>query len=85
MKFTNGNWLMKKGIVPTYVESIFEYDLFDDHLRILGCSIPKSDRSTFGDVALTIDIDSPLDDVIRVKLTHFKGTLKKGPFYPIHE
>lgn len=86
MKFTSGYWLVRKEITPLYA---IEYA---DH-RILGKGLtvyaPEKHITGRGDCLnigmLTVRLTSPMEDVIKVSITHFQGEPCKGPFAPVAE
>lgn len=86
MKFTDGNWMHLPGVSAHYAS---EAHLASDHgyrLRILAPCHPIRHRGdTLSGPLLTVDLSSPLPDVIRVKVTHFEGALDNGPHFEVSE
>ena len=74
MKFTDGQWLLREGVTAAYPSAAHEVDVTDQGLRVLAPTFPVRDR---GDLlkgpVLTLDVGSPMTDVISVTLTHFAG------------
>jgi len=86
MKFTDGNWMHLPGVSAHYAsEAHLAYDQ-GDRLRILAPCHPIRHRGdTLSGPLLTVDLSSPLPDVIRVKVTHFEGALDNGPHFEVTE
>jgi alpha-D-xyloside xylohydrolase len=74
MKFTDGQWLLREGVTAAYPSAAHEVEANDQRLRVLAPTFPVRHR---GDLLkgpiLTLDLASPLTDVISVTLTHFAG------------
>ncbi|KAG9023526.1 hypothetical protein FRB95_012978 [Tulasnella sp. JGI-2019a] len=85
MKFTDGLWLKANGVA------------FSGGVEVVNAVLPKKDEvelmvatrhiATRGDTLngamLTVNISSPCDDIVKVKLTHFKGRKPKGPNFEL--
>ena len=86
MKFTDGNWMHLPGVSAHHAsEAHLAYDQ-GDRLRILAPCHPIRHRGdTLSGPLLTVDLSSPLPDVIRVKVTHFEGALDNGPHFEVTE
>jgi alpha-D-xyloside xylohydrolase len=84
MKFIDGNWLIREGyhiINPVEVQDVFSKD---NALTIYGTPRHVVDRSNLLDTPLlTVQLFSPIKDVIGVRITHHKGINKKGPEFEI--
>ena len=80
MKYENGNWLLGEMVKDFYPTKTYEITKKDDQVRIY---CPTSEIRTKADIQgganLTIEIQAPLKDVIRITVFHHKGGLKKGP------
>lgn len=88
MKFANGNWLMREGIEPQYAVDVYETIPQGDKLTMYASSsmpFPGAGRRRIGGTSITIELTAPMDDVIGVALTHFKGQNKNEPQFEIHE
>jgi len=80
MKFTDGNWLMRAGVQAFYPIEARDIVISHDTLTVYAPTrriIHRGDTLT--GPLLTIELSSPLPDVIRVKLTHFAGQAPKSP------
>ena len=74
MKFTDGFWLMREGVSFTSAVEAYRVENLGDSLRILAATKPVAHRgATLNAATLTVQIDSPLEDVIRVKSIHHAG------------
>lgn len=86
MKFINGYWLMKDGIVPTYAVEYADHAISGNELTIYTQSKHinhRGDQLNIG--TLTIRLTSPRKDIIKVSVTHFDGAVYKGPFAAVQE
>src|SRR5262245_51357988 len=80
MKFTDGNWLLREGVQAFYPIEARDIKISHDTLPVYAPTrriIHRRDPLT--GPLLTIELSSPLPDVIRVKLTHFAGQVPKLP------
>ncbi|MCH4040352.1 MAG: alpha-xylosidase [Lachnospiraceae bacterium] len=86
MKFTNGYWAVRDYIVPQYAAEYAEHQ-FDGKTLTVYAPVKhiagRGDKLNIG--IITITLTSPMDNIIRVGLTHFAGTIEKGPFAEVHE
>src|SRR3989337_1495323 len=84
MKFTDGQWLLREGVAAAYPSSVHEVTTTDQGLRGLAPTFPVRDR---GDLlkgpVLTVDLGSPMTDVISVTLTHFAGEQPRRPEFDL--
>lgn len=81
MKFTNGYWLMRDYIVPQYAAEYADYH-FDGKTLTVYAPVKhiegRGDKLNIG--MITITLTSPMENIIRVGLMHFAGTIENGPF-----
>ncbi|WMC91984.1 alpha-xylosidase [Kineothrix sp. MB12-C1] len=86
MKFTNGYWLTRKNIKPIYAVEYAYHKIIDDKLIIYAASVHTPGRAESINVAmLTITLESPMDNIINVKVEHFRGRKDRGPHYQIND
>jgi alpha-D-xyloside xylohydrolase len=84
MKFTDGNWLLQPG---AHVHSPVE--IHDVLVEANGLTVTAPTRAiqhrgdTLQGPLLTVRVESPLADVIKVKVTHFVGAAERGPHIPL--
>jgi alpha-D-xyloside xylohydrolase len=84
MKFTDGHWMMREGVTPTYPVEVLDVATTADGLRVLAPSYPvNSRRDLQSGAVLTIDLTAPMPDVVGVRLTHLAGTTKKSPAFEL--
>jgi len=86
MKFTDGAWMMRPGVQASYASEAYEVIRSERTVRIIAPTRPIRHRGdTLQGPNLTIDISSPLKDVIRVRIVHFAGVQQRGPDFEITE
>lgn len=81
MKFTNGFWQNAEGITPLYAAEYADSRINGSELTVYA---PGKHITSRGDCLnlgiLTVKLSSPMEDVIKVSLTHFEGKRYPGPF-----
>ena len=85
MKFSDGFWLNKKNYNVSYATHTYKLDC--SHNSILAFAAPYivyNRGMTLGGPNLEVRISSDLENVIRVSVCHFKGTLKNSPKFDMH-
>lgn len=81
MKFTDGYWCVKKGITPLYAAEYSSHKVKDKELVLYAPGRHIADRGDCLNLGmLTIRLTSPMEDVIKVTVTHFEGIASRGPF-----
>ncbi len=86
MKFTDGFWLMRAGVVPHYATDVA--DAIDDgrSLTVWAATRPLAGRTaTLGGPLLTVRLSSPMRDVISVRMSHWEGTPEPRPTFELSE
>lgn len=85
MKFTNGYWLDRDGLVINKPEEIYDYEYADNKLTLYAPYKKIAARNDTLNLGMsTIELTSPLPNVIGVKIKHF-DTLEKGPAFSIND
>ena len=85
MKFTEGYWCIKKEITPLYAVEYADSRQNGNELTVYAPGKHISDRGDCLNVGmLTIRLTSPVEDVIRESVSHFDGTVIRGPFARIY-
>ncbi len=84
MKFTNGLWLIKDNFDINSPAQVYDYRISDDNKKatifVPYKAVNNRDQTT--DVgATTIDVTSPLKNVLGIKLTHFDQFPKQPSFH----
>lgn len=84
MKFTDGHWMLREGVHPAYPVEILDTEPGPGSLRIYAPTYPIKHRVDLqrGPV-ITVDLSSPMPDVIGVQLTHFAGEVAKPPRFEL--
>lgn len=84
MKFTEGYWRMRPGVTPYFLAQVHEVESDGRSLTVYAPTRPIPHRgSTIGLPVLTVRFSSPMENVVRVQLTHFKGGQARKPEFEI--
>ncbi|MFM6977684.1 MAG: alpha-xylosidase, partial [Micrococcales bacterium] len=74
MKFTNGFWLLREGVSLSKAVQLQKIEHDGQKLELLYATKKIEHRgNTLNIGTVGVEVDSPLDDVIRLKATHLKG------------
>jgi len=85
MKFTSGHWEMRPGVKPHYAEQAYEVNATPDNLTIYAATRRVANRGdTLNYPILTVQLSSPMPDVIGVRLFHHKGVRPVGPSFELY-
>jgi alpha-D-xyloside xylohydrolase len=85
MKFTNGFWLIRPEFIPSYPVEYSMHELNGNNLILYASSKHISTRGDMLNIPVfTITLSSPMRDVIKVSMCHFKGAPYKKPFFEIY-
>ena len=86
MKFTDGFWQMREHIKPGYAVEYIDHEVHGKTLTVYTTSKHVANKGDTQDVnMLTIDITSPMENVIKVSMAHFIGKLEKEPFIKVKQ
>ncbi len=87
MKFTNGYWLIRPEYQMTYATETYRLSHDDKSLTVLmpARHIGENRGAILDGGTLTATLSSPIENVLRVKLQHFKGAQDRGPHFPLYE
>lgn len=86
MKFRDGYWGIR-----TNVRHIAKVEIVDTHVKAGSLSVFSASKriakrgDTLNTPVLTMELTSPLANVIHVRSYHFKGALNEGPFFDLKE
>jgi alpha-D-xyloside xylohydrolase len=85
MKFTDGFWLLRSGITMQHATQVQSFELTgaSGHEKVRAIVAPKvvtHRGATLNTATLLIDLDSPREDIIRVKATHHSGGVEALKF-----
>lgn len=85
MKFTNGFWRMREEIDPIYAVEYYDSVILGNELTVFAATKHMSKRGdTLNQPMLTITFSSPMENIIKVSVVHFKGALYKGPHFEVN-
>ena len=80
MKFTNGYWLTKPEYEMNYAIESYSGRRTDDSLTVICPCVPVSGRGgIMNHPTLTVTFTSPMEDIIRVTVEHFRGVRNREP------
>jgi len=86
MKFTDGNWLIRKGVSAHYAAEAHRIERGEHELKILAPTwLVKHKTDTLQGPLLTVRLSSPMADVVRVRATHFEGNVQRAPQFEIQD
>ena len=86
MKFTDGYWGLREGVRLFTPAAAREVQVGSSSLTVFAPCRPIRHRGdTLNAPQLTLTFSSPLEDVIRVHICHFKGGLRRGPDFELHQ
>ncbi len=84
MKFESGQWRLLPGTEAVYPLTITDVCLEPDALIVSGYSRHVRERNDYLEGSLfNVRFSSPLPDVIRVQITHFKGRRERQPVFDL--
>ncbi|MCB0226083.1 MAG: alpha-xylosidase, partial [Anaerolineae bacterium] len=85
MKFTDGYWHFREGLTPHFPIHVHDIEMEPDALIVYGTTKRLTQR---GDVLntglLTVRFSSPMPDVIRVQMWHYKGQRPLSPTFALN-
>ena len=84
MKFTNGYWLTRPEFTAESAKQLFD---FRKTARSLTAYLPtrpvENHGGTLNGALLTLELSSPAENVVRVRVCHHKGGLRETPAFPL--
>src|SRR5579859_5479025 len=84
MKFTDGYWQLRPGVTMHRPAEAYDVTAAEGRLTLYAPARPIGHRvDTLNNPLFTIELWSPLPDVIGVRLTHFAGTVDRGPRFEL--
>ena len=85
MKFGNGCWLQKEGCECFAPQQVYFVKTEPKKVTLCAPTGRINHRGdTLGGIVLTVEITSPMPEVIRVKTSHHLGVQKKGPDFELN-
>src|SRR3954452_5876963 len=86
MKFTDGYWQTLPGVSVLQPRAVAEVVVGDADVRVYAPTAPQLRRGdSLNRPLVTVAFDSPMDDVIRVRIEHFSGGVDRGPHFAVAE
>ncbi|MET7464176.1 alpha-xylosidase [Nonomuraea sp. NPDC005501] len=86
MKFKDGYWRMRPGVRGEYATAAHDVTADAAALRVLAPTRPITRRgNTIDGPVLTVDVSSPMAEVIRVRVVHFAGSVPDAPAFDVRE
>ena len=86
MKFSNGNWLNKEGYTLEHPMELYDVEKKERSLTVYAPFTPIIHRGkTLDGGMMTVELSSPLEDVICVKLSHHSGGIEREPYFDLHK
>ncbi|ADN01371.1 alpha-xylosidase [Spirochaeta thermophila] len=80
MKFTDGYWRMRKGVVPFFPHTVWEVIRSEREVKAhVLCTRVRHRGDTLNVPLLTVRIWSPREDVLGVEVVHHLGGVPKAP------
>ncbi|PJJ55779.1 alpha-D-xyloside xylohydrolase [Compostimonas suwonensis] len=75
VKFTDGFWVLRPGVVAEYAHEAYDIDQRDGTLVVTAPTARIRGRGdTLNQPLLTVTLSSPLEGVVRVRIEHHTGT-----------
>jgi len=86
MKFTNGYWMNRDGYELIYPKVAYDAKVKEGTMTVYApCTHVYNMGSTLGAGMMTIELSSPLENVIKVKAYHHKGIYNNEPELAIRD
>ena len=86
MKFADGYWLTQHGYSLRYAGQAYEVDTDSRSIRILATPSRIWNRGqTLGGPNLELTFTAVMEDVIKVSIVHYRGTLDNAPKFELNE
>ena len=86
MKFTNGFWSLKENITGNFPSCVYD---IEKEARRLAVHVPLRQifnrGMTLNCPMMEISVTSPLENVLRIRITHYKGGTDPGPHFNLNE
>ena len=80
MKFTDGFWQIRPGVIPHYSSQVHEVEIEPEAMTVHAVTNKLVTRGdTLNQSMLAIRFSTPMDNVIRVQIVHHKGGLPRKP------
>lgn len=86
MKFTDGYWMTRPEFDMSYATEVYQVKELDKGLRVLAATrhLGGNKGLALNMPALEVDLSSPLEGIICVEVTHFKGAKPIRPQFDLN-
>ena len=86
MKFADGYWLTQHGYTLRYASQAYDTETDGRSIRVLATPTHIYNRGqTLGGPNLELTFTAVADDIIRVSIVHYRGTLDNGPHFALYD
>ena len=86
MKFTDGQWLKRKGYTELNPKTVFDHHFDGKNLQVyLSTRVIEERANVLDQGTITFKFSAPLKDMIRVQVTHFEGQRDLGPRFTLND
>ncbi|MGI5894254.1 MAG: alpha-xylosidase [Candidatus Merdivicinus sp.] len=80
MKFTNGYWLVREGCAVEPAKQLYDYQIHREAVTLyLPCRKVEGHGATLNGAVITVEITSPLEDILHIRAWHHIGAVKNAP------
>ncbi|MDQ0375047.1 alpha-xylosidase [Cellulomonas humilata] len=84
MKFTDGYWQTLPGVSVLHPRDVADVVVGDAGVRVYAPTAPQRRRGdSLNRPLVSVAFDSPMDDVIRVRIEHHSGGVDRGPHFEV--
>lgn len=86
MKFTDGFWRVKEGVKLYHPTHVYDYKIDQNSITVYAPAHFITNRGqTLQGPVFTIRFSSPVEDVIKVQIWHYKGKKDKWPYFNVFQ
>jgi alpha-D-xyloside xylohydrolase len=86
VKFTDGQWLKRKGYTELNPKTVFDHHFDGKNLQVyLSTRVIEERANVLDQGTITFKFSAPLKDMIRVQVTHFEGQRDLGPRFTLND
>ncbi len=86
MKFADGYWLNQRGYTVNYANQAYEVETSENSIKVLATPTHIWNRGqTLGGPNFELTFTSTMEDVIKVSVVHYRGTVDCGPHFELNE
>lgn len=86
LKFTNGYWLTKPEYIINYAQEVNRVERRGDGLHVVATAAKTGGErgALLNTATITVNLSSPMANVMRVEIVHHAGRVDRGPHFEIH-